>query len=194
MNPAAFSALAKGDLANYMAAPLPDYMAASLPGGIEAQEKAGQDMVCKSELLPLDCGGNKHVFESLGFVFGDPVDRIFCKGTLPPGWSKKPTDHSMWSDFVDEKGRKRGAMFYKAAFYDQSAHMNLCPRFSIWAYDDAATNGFRQVSIKDGGVLIEKIGEYGDTDWSTKDELVDKAIAWLNERYPDWDSPVAYWD
>lgn len=186
MNPAAFSALAKGDIANYMAA--------SLPGGIEAQEKAGQDMVCKSELLPLDCRGNKHVFESVGFVFGDPVDRIFCKGTLPPGWSKKPTDHSMWSDFVDEKGRKRGAMFYKAAFYDQSAHMNLCPRFSISAYDDAAEEGHRQVSITDSGTVIEKIGEYGDRDYTAKDQLVDKATEWLRERYPDWRSAVAYWD
>ena len=31
----------------------------------------------------------------------------------------------MWSSVVDELGRERAAVFYKAAFYDRRAHMTL---------------------------------------------------------------------
>ena len=31
----------------------------------------------------------------------------------------------MWSDLLDDKGVKRGSIFYKAAFYDRSAFLRL---------------------------------------------------------------------
>jgi hypothetical protein len=46
----------------------------------------------------------------------------------PAPWvrgKKVYSDHDMWSYIEDERGIKRVAIFYKAAFYDRSAYMHL---------------------------------------------------------------------
>ena len=117
VNPAALSALAKGDLENFATA--------STPGGIEAQEKAGQALLVASANMPKSMSPSREAFEALGFVFGTEVDELFLKAKLPPGWTRAATDHSMWSTIVDEKGRKRVEIFYKAAFYDRRADAHI---------------------------------------------------------------------
>jgi hypothetical protein len=94
-------------------------------GAVERQESAGQQELVHSDRLPTAC--NKAAFEALGFTFGDPdpADPLFMPATLPEGWEKRATDHSMGSVIVDPLGRERVSIFYKAAFYDRSAHMNL---------------------------------------------------------------------
>lgn len=188
MTPAALAALAQGDNANYMAA--------MLPGGIEAHEAAGQQMLCKSELLPIDLQRvPRKVFEDLGFTFGEPVDSVFVKGTLPPGWQIKPTEHSMWNDLVDEKGRKRGGMFYKAAFYDRSAFMRLTGRYSYSAYEEGSSKDVHAVAALDCGKVLHTFGEYKRTgDYDLADSLREMAKAWLNEHYPEWQNESSYWD
>src|SRR5436309_1902280 len=95
ITPAALSALMKGDLENFEVA--------STPGGIELQEAAGQAaLVGTRDVLPIDCPQAE--LEKLGFVFGEPVDDLFVNVTLPTGWSKKATDHSMWTDLIDDNG------------------------------------------------------------------------------------------
>jgi len=97
-----------------------------LSGAIEAQEKSGQRQLVASELLPAKHGDDAP-WLALGFTFGDPApgDPLFVHATLPEGWEKRATDHSMGSVIVDTLGRERVSIFYKAAFYDRSAHMNL---------------------------------------------------------------------
>jgi hypothetical protein len=91
-------------------------------GYIEHQEKQGQADVSRGCKLPIRISGkSKEELEEIGFVFGDQIDELFQECTLPEGWEIRPTDHSMWSDIVDDKGEKRGSMFYKAAFYDRRA-------------------------------------------------------------------------
>jgi hypothetical protein len=98
--------------------------------GIEAQEARGQRELVSSEVLPSDCDStSREALEAAGVVFGDQVedDPIFQHVTLPEGWKKRPTDHSMWSELVDAEGNVRASIFYKAAFYDRSAHMSVRP-------------------------------------------------------------------
>lgn len=114
LNPAALDALLKGDLKNYETA--------SRPGGIEAQEKAGQQELVASTNMPKELQPNQEAFEALGFVFGEPIDEIFVSATLPKGWTRAATDHSMHSDILDETGKARVHVFYKAAFYDRRAN------------------------------------------------------------------------
>lgn len=116
MTPAALAALLRGDI--------PNAIAASQPGGIERQEKQGQIDESFRETLPKDIR-DRAAFAAVGFVFGDAVDDLFVNAKFPEGWKKKPTDHSMWTDIVDETGKKRGGIFYKAAFYDRSAYAYL---------------------------------------------------------------------
>jgi hypothetical protein len=108
--------------------PLERLLVAASPGGIEASEAQGQRELVASTVVPTDLlRSTKADYEALGFVFGDVVagDPLFQNVTLPSGWTREGSDHAMWSYICDETGRKRVAVFYKAAFYDRKAHMSL---------------------------------------------------------------------
>jgi len=97
---------------------LENAIVASTPGGIEAQERTGQLAFVANESLPID--GPRDLLEAMGIEFGEPIDDLFIEARLPEGWQKVATSHSMHSDLVDDKGRRRASIFYKAAFYDRS--------------------------------------------------------------------------
>lgn len=95
-------------------------------GYIEGMEADGQRQLVNSTVLPREIlHGPEEEFTALGFTFGEPTDDLFREATLPEGWSRKGSDHAMWSYIVDERGVERVAIFYKAAFYDRRAHMSL---------------------------------------------------------------------
>lgn len=104
-------------------------MSAAMPGGIEASEKLGQIAFVHSTAMPVELQPDRAAFEALGFKFGLPVegDRLFVHATLPEGWKKQGTGHDMHSEIVDETGRKRVGVFYKAAFYDRRADAFIIP-------------------------------------------------------------------
>lgn len=205
---AAIGALLAGDFANAAVA--------LTHGGIEAQEKAGQLEQAEKQTLPMDLGQRwdkspdaaakaRAPWEALGFKFGNPVEGIFVEATFPKGWKKQPTDHSMWSDIVDEKGRKRGAIFYKAAFYDRSAHARLECRFGISQEYPEDRTAPTTVYVKDAnGVAQFKVTGLQMPDWSNRDEAkkrddkIEEARAaclqYLKTNFPEHDSPLAYWD
>lgn len=106
--------------------PLMNLFEATLGGGIEAQESRGQrELTSQSSQLPTD--GLQEVAAKLGIEILGPVegDRIFCEASLPEGMKIVATDHSMWSNLVDKDGNIVAGIFYKAAFYDRSAHIRL---------------------------------------------------------------------
>lgn len=91
LTPAAVSAAARGDLENFMVA--------ATQGGIEHQEAMGQAaLVGTRDVLPKECP--REQLEKLGFVFGKDSDDLFVNVTIPAGWNKKATDHSMWSHLL----------------------------------------------------------------------------------------------
>ena len=195
MNIATLAALLKGDIENAIIS--------ATPGGIQAQEAAGQRSFVANTYLPKDMRGDRHIFEAMGIVFGEQVDDLFVEAQLPPGWKKVATGHSMWSHLVDERGRERASIFYKAAFYDRSAHINPSRRF--WFGHTYKGEIFAHVSDSSGVLWrTESIGpepEYergSDTPYALWHEQRDKldrlAKDWLNTNYPDWQNPLAYWD
>lgn len=113
------------------------FLAASMgPGGsdqaIAEQERAGQAQLVNSDRLPTQIedhtgDGGQAALEAFGFTFGDPDPRdpLFRPVTLPEGWKREASDHDMWSYIVDELGRRRVGVFYKAAFCDRRASMSL---------------------------------------------------------------------
>ena len=91
-------------------------------------EAAGQSQLVNSTELPTKMNsGTDDDLRALGFVLGDPnpSDPMFRPVQLPDGWRKEGTDHSMWSKVVDQLGRPRLSVFYKAAFYDREAFINV---------------------------------------------------------------------
>lgn len=184
---------------------------------IESQEARGQGRFVASDTLPIKCYCEREQLEQMGIVFGEPVDDLFVEVQLPEGWEKVPTDHSMWSKLVDEKGRERASIFYKAAFYDRDAHMSLTRRFTyrvepICGYDDpdyresewhcVVTDCDKVVWTSDGRAEPEPKYSFDDEDsrqawldWDKqKEALKQLGLTWLADHYPEWGDPLAYWD
>jgi hypothetical protein len=186
-------------------APLLELVEARLVGlsaMIENQEARGQAELVRSEVLPTNgIEAVRGMIESQGGSIGEKVDgdEMFTNVKLPEGWEKRRTDHSMWSDLCDDKGRKRAAIFYKAASYDRSASISACLRFQIDRYGHDVEGEVR-VSIKDAcgevdfSTDIVQVRDGEEEEWDIRDRLADEARAHLDEHFPDWSSPNAYWD
>ncbi|MCC5574552.1 hypothetical protein IMZ11_02715 [Microtetraspora sp. AC03309] len=114
--------------------PIPAAHGVHLPGAIEEQEAEGaaamQQGTC--EVIPAK-GASDADLTALGFVLGpiDQRDPLFREARLPAGWKRAATGHSMHTDIVDELGRKRIGIFYKAAWYDRSADLSIT---SVYGY------------------------------------------------------------
>lgn len=195
ITPAALSATNKEDL-----------IAALTPGGIEAQEAAGQVALVNSAILPkmMSFGCAKEELEQIGIKFLDEVDELFVDVTLPEGWKKVATDHSMWSELLDDKGRKRAAIFYKAAFYDRKACLSLCCRYnteSLTVDEQGKPVEYgkhkRNIEVvKDASTneIIYSVDGWFDRQWEQADETRAMVKAWLETNLPEWEDPLAYWD
>lgn len=96
----------------------------SSPGLIEAMEARGQREVVASTRLPIE-GSDDPALLALGFTFGASDGDLFREAVLPAGWRKVGGDHAMWSYVEDGRGIRRVSVFYKAAWYDRSANMNV---------------------------------------------------------------------
>jgi hypothetical protein len=214
MTPAALLALVGirdgGDIENLIAA--------AMPGGIEAQEARGQRDLCATERLPKD-GFDSHDLSQIGIEKLGDADDIFYSVRLPAGWKIKPTEHSMWNQLVDEQGRERASIFYKAAFYDRKAHMRLTSRYTYDvvycnARGEPAYDGNKRLFepthekrvIRDGNVVLHETMPLEDLDylkssnqerqayWGNQKAMDEYCRQWLDVRYPDWQNPLAYWD
>lgn len=171
-------------------------------GLIEASEARGQAQLVASDDLPIDMGGlsPELVAEKTGIQFGEPINELFVAVTLPEGWSKRATDHSMHSELVDDKDRVRAGIFYKAAFYDRKADMYFT-RFYL-VKTDYSDEEKRTITVTGGGEVIKTFGVidwpgYESDNWriaSDKQEKLEaEARAWLDETYAEHSDPFAYW-
>lgn len=217
ITPAALGAAMKGDLNNFIVA--------STPGGIERQEAEGQRDLVNATVarLPKDINDHrfrgkdaKEVYALAGIEVTGECDDIFLNVKLPAGWKLNPTDHSMWSKLVDEQGRERAVVFYKAAFYDRNAHFGFTSRFRAGeepedAYKTEATYEERDKMLRFGRVYDgDKVvfqtagrtpieGKRGDmSSWEARDrqqkELLSECEAWLTANgYPEYSDPLKYW-
>jgi hypothetical protein len=132
ITPAAISALANNDIENFMAA--------ITPGGIEAQEARGQTKLVESLRMPKKLNSYEpefkgktaaYLYEKWGCTIGKSIDDLFIEVKLPEGWKKVSTDHAMWSKLLDNNGKIRATIFYKAAFYDMDAFLSPSTRFHV---------------------------------------------------------------
>lgn len=191
---------------------LVDLFLLAAPGGIERQEARGQEAFVNTASLPrIMQNVARTQLETLGFKFGENIDDLFIQAELPEGWQKKATDHSMWSKLFDSQGRERAMIFYKAAFYDRKAHMSLTNRYTCGTRPvggwDAPRPHASEGYVTDAGVDIHVTAptepepafdrenrEPWDKWSAAQDARRAEAKAWLDEHYPDFQNPLAYWD
>ena len=174
------------------------------PGAIEAQEARGQKELVESSQLPSKVNHPfgtdlKKTYADLGIEVLEESrgDDLFLDVVLPEGWKVESTDHSMWNRLVDNKGRERATIFYKAAFYDRDAFINFNKRYySTSEYVDKEEGDKfhpKFYCVKDGATeeilfKTEVTKEYDDSN------LRSKADKWLKKHYPDHEKITAYWE
>ena len=183
---------------------------------IENQEQRGQADVVRNQRLPKkgnsfdtqsDIETIKVQYESMGIQIIDEHDDLFWNVKLPEGWEIKATDHSMWNELFDNKGRKRATFFYKAAFYDRDAFIRFTTRFHVSVdhtapeeapYEEWKMSDYQGI-VKDGEVVIcstecvPATGDYHKDDKVT-DELREQLERFMADHYPDYKNINAYWE
>lgn len=181
----------------------------SVPDSIRfARIDDSMDFVERSDIVIQNCiGFIKQQYEKMGIKIVNEHDNLFYDVELPEGWEIKSTNHTMWNDLVDDKGRTRAKFFYKAAFYDRDAFINFCSRFSFnvghigdskLGYDEWRATDI-QGTIKDGENVIFQTdcvtptGDYVEDD-KIEDNLRQILESYMKENYPDYKDINAYWD
>lgn len=101
----------------------------------------------------------------------------------------------MYSDLLDEHGRKRASIGYKAAFYDRWAQMSACNRFEpSYGRDDWGDPEARSYAcIRDGGKLVWR-GKFVGLGYDASTICRDESVKLLSSLYPDYHNANAYWD
>lgn len=130
---------------------------------ITTGEKMAQTELVSSASIPVK--GNSYgsgdtewdVLTKWGVKVLKPEDKWMWICELPPGWKKERTDHSMWSNLVDNQGRVRATMFYKSTFgFTEDAFVSTSTRFSTcYERDDWDDEKAPYIPvIKDGGKIV----------------------------------------
>jgi len=213
-----------------------EVMLGGTDGLIERQEARGQRSLVNSSQLPTSGTPgttvrgrpmSKEVEEAwaaTGIEFGPIVEgELFRDSVLPEGWSKSCTDHAMHSDLLDDKGRKRASIFYKAAFYDRRADISLTMRFQV----SEDWEGRKDIGMFDGYDVVYRVldcekevfrskgysipshprgedgkNEVSEDSWSayemarcdSEEKARDECEAWLIENgFADWKKVGAHW-
>jgi hypothetical protein len=103
----------------------------------------------------------------------------------------------MHSDIVDDQGRVRGSIFYKAAFYDRKASGHWARRYRVEAdyTADYDVSAYKAIDAASGETLFSEPvpAEVGDK-WARCDLAENAVTAKLAEQFPDNRDPTAYWD
>lgn len=172
---------------------------------IEDMEARGQrELTSQTSKLPTE-GSKDPAWAKMGVLYGEPDkdDPKFSFVQLPAGWVLRPTDHSMWNQLLDDKGRVRGKMFYKAAFYDRRATIHPVTRYQCdreSKIKDDYDCPFREV-VKDtatGAALfmtdwVERPVKYTPEDLAREGAARKQTAAWLDANRPEWKDASAYW-
>jgi len=169
-----------------------------IPDPIERQEKRGQDLLCESGVIPRKLEPSLEAWTKLGFKVNGGDDPLFYEATFPKGWTIKATDHSMWSDVLDERGAKRGSVFYKAAFYDRSATGHLSCKYRVecdHSKRDSENKVFANVvNGQTKAVLFQTFTLKHPKGYFDIEPGMKECREWLDKNKPEWKDVAVYWD
>lgn len=171
----------------------------------------------KSNTVPVQCLTREEwALEKAGVIFGAVVFEYpsLRYVQLPQGWKIVETDKPDGFDMLDNKGRKRAFITFRdyqhfdswyGVWYRRYANLSIKQRFSPGADTTQIKQGIIGVSVYDQGEEIftsnlindERLAQYESVSekvfygWEFG---MDAARAWLDEQYPNWKDPSAYWD
>ena len=143
----------------------------------------------------------------LGAVEGDPS---LVRVELPAGWRKLPTYETRLVMLVDDQSRERA----RIVLFSEHKALIIQPRYGVkeMSHEEilygkgailAVVTDGRIVTGDDGVLFVTEPVQPAAQDNERRSklermkvprELVKQAESWLDEHYPDWRDPLAYWD
>jgi hypothetical protein len=179
------------------------------PAAIERQEAEGQQELLESFQLPTKLNTYSKMSDSIDIytAMGIKVlsktkdDDLFYDVELPHKWSIQPTEHTMWSNLIDDKNRIRANIFYKAAFYDRDAFINMQQFYNIdleILRNEASSSDAnpwdkpRIIKITDANGKVYKTSD--KCYYDAYEEVYDESKQQLLSIAPNYKDPLAYWD
>ncbi len=160
-----------------------------LEDGINVAQMLGHTDAQRDNLLPKNMSPSKKAFETLGFKFKECEDELMYSATLPKGW-KYIIGTGYYGKILDDQGRSRVTTFYKALPYDRDANMSL--KRSIKIEIISVTSDLTTITITKAGKTLKQVGTASSP--AEVDRLIEKAKAFLNQNFPEWNDPTKYWD
>lgn len=169
---------------------------------VEAQEARGARQLHGATVLPTSGTEDAELWVKLGFKLGEPFpdDPLFRPAEFPAGWRitnnpENPDPRGM--QLVDNRGRRRAYVFYKAAYYDRKASIRLVTRYEVChrRYDPRSLS--TEVLDNASGAAIpleDPPRQENEQDWEYDRRIRTAAEATLIGRYPLWRDPAAYWE
>ncbi len=139
---------------------------------------------------------SKMDFKELGFCLLESKNQYHVTLLLPEGWhTKTDPDHEGVVFFCDEKGRKRGS--FSEDYYHGYAVRLFCRYrldFVACPAPDKLGGDFGELRLLDwNNKVIKTFGQfwYYSRDYETSYR---EAEEYLQEFFPNYDDPLAYWD
>lgn len=168
-------------------------------------EEEGQRELLAANGASLPITGSEHpCFAKMGIVFGAALDGFFREATLPPGWSLEASgEHVMWTDLVDDRGRKRARLHHKALLTARMASMKPTVRYIArieyqgeFGRPGESNRGFVFDNSTQTEIFTTRTlrREGNDRMFLKTDTLKQEVAQWLKEHFPDHEDPAAYWD
>ena len=153
---------------------------------------------------------SKEAFEALGFEFSECDDSNTFEVKLPEGWSASNyvgRKYTHYHSIYDEKDRRRVFYLYGVSpFGGTYGYAELLCRYFVAdkPIDEKECEYYDEASLQvmyiadrafpPGECCLREIGAYGEEEWEKEEELGEKAWKYMNENFPDWRNPLAYWD
>lgn len=157
----------------------------------------------------------KETYKKLGFFIPEILpaeyeeaisDQVFIIALLPDNWKKHPTSHTNISCVKDEKNRTRIRIYLKNTRIDRFAHSIILSRYTI---EDKLELGDPITDHKIKYQVIDRsndnvIFETSTASQSSAEDFIQfvnnnyvlkmDTHKWMDENFPEWKDPFAYWD
>lgn len=174
----------------------------------------------KTVLLAKPLEPSKEAFEKLGFTFSKCDIPNLIEATIPEGWSVVRRNDGVISTVIiyDQKNRIRAHSYEVCSSYSEilSGHTGLFCRYSIKSIYLGGKNKNRkyEIAVCENTPIVN-----GDTDplydkkifsagrskdilvydcntkkYLTEHRTVKKCVKFMEQNYPNWNDPLAYWD
>lgn len=151
----------------------------------------------------------KECYDRLGITVLSESGNAMYSVQLPDGWTIESTDHPMWNNLLDDKGRNRAKVFYKACcgIMDE-ADITFNTRYYIFVDTVSQEGDWRQkmesgyigyIKDRDNDSVIYQTDKFEGTTEVLNDSDIRRDVRkvlekYMEKNYPEYEDIFAYWN